>query len=102
MKTKIKLSIKQHNRIFENRKVKLLTKYEIIDDNQNRDIEMREYIRFPVRVLAIILSHFAIIVGGVPAMISLIKECLSNKDVGADTINRDWFYKKMEKEIENA
>lgn len=95
MSKQIKLTITQHNRIFKYRKVKFLTRYEIIDDPQNRDIEMRQYIRLPVRIIYILLSPIAILFGGIPLMLSLIKECLSNKDVGADTINREWFYKEL-------
>ena len=97
-KHKVKLSIRQHNKLFKYRQVKLLTRYEIIDDPQNRDIEMYQYIRFPVRILAVILSPLAIIQGGVPAMIEMIKECLSGKNIGADTINREWFYKELKRE----
>lgn len=92
-KHKVKLTIAQHNKIFKYRQVKLLTYYEIIDDPQKRDIEMRQYIRLPVRVISILLSPLAILVGGVPAMITLIKECLTKTEVGADTVNREWFYK---------
>ena len=91
----IKLSIKQHNRMFEYRKVKLLTYYEIIDDPKNRDIEMYQYIRLPVRILAIILSPLAIFVGGVPAVITVLKESINKVQVGADTIDREWFYKRL-------
>lgn len=94
---KIKLSIKQHNRIFKYRKVKLLTYYEIVDDPQKRDIEMYQYIRLPVRILAVALSPLAIFVGGIPSMIQVVKECITNKQVGADSVNRFWFYKELEK-----
>ena len=94
---KIKLSIKQHNRIFKYRKVKLLTYYEIVDDPQKREIEMYQYIRLPIRILAIALSPLVILVGGVPAMIQVVKECTTNKQCGADSVNRFWFYKELEK-----
>ncbi|WP_180136549.1 hypothetical protein [Acinetobacter sp. YH12066] len=94
-KRKIKLTIRQHNKLFRYRQVKFLTYYEIIDDPQKRDIEMRQYIRLPVRVISILLSPLAILVGGVPAMITLIKECLVKTKVGADTINREWFYEQL-------
>lgn len=94
-KHRVKLTIRQHNRIFKNRKVKFLTYYEIIDDPQNRKIHMYQYMRFPVRVVAFLLSPLVILIGGVPAMIGLIKECLSNKDVGANTINRAWLYEQL-------
>jgi len=94
-KHKVKLSIRQHNKLFKCRQIKILTRYEIIDDPQKRDIEMYQYIRFPVRILAIVLSPFAILVGGVPAMIRVIRECLSNENVGVDTINREWFYREL-------
>lgn len=94
-KQKIKLTIRQHNKLFKYRQVKLLTRYEIIDDPQKRDIEMRRYIRLPVRIIYILLSPIAILFGGIPLMLNLIKECLSNKDIGADTINREWFYKAL-------
>lgn len=97
---KIKLTLRQHNKIFKYRKVKFLTYYEIIDDPQNRDMEMYQYIRFPARILIFLLSPLVIFVGGIPAMVTLIKECLSNKEVGADTINREWFYKEL-KRIKN-
>lgn len=100
-KHNVKLSIAQHNRIFKNRKVKFLTYYEIIDDPQNREIHMYQYMRFPVRVAAFLLSPLAILIGGVPAMINVAKECLSNKDVGADTVNKHWFYQQLRGEHEN-
>lgn len=94
----VKISKKQHNRIFKYRQVKWLTYYEIIDDPNKKDIEMYRYIRIPVRIVCIIFSPLAIFVGGVPAMISIIKECWKNKKVvGADTIDRDWFYREMNK-----
>lgn len=93
---KIKLTIKQHNKLFKYRKVKIFTYYEIIDDPKNRDIEMYEYIRLPFRVLAVILSPLAIIIGGYPSVINLIKECINKNKVGADTVNRDWLYKQLE------
>lgn len=95
-KHKVKLSIAQHNRIFKARKVKFLTYYEIIDDPHNRDIEIYQYVRFPIRIVGFILSPLAILIGGVPAMIRLAKEFLSNKDVGADTVNKHWFYKQLQ------
>ena len=94
---KIKLTLRQHNKLFKYRKVKFLTYYEIIDDPQNRNIEMYQHIRFPVRILVFLLSPLVIFIGGIPAMITLIKECLSNKEVGADTVNREWFYKEVER-----
>lgn len=97
---KIKLTLRQHNKLFKYRKVKFLTYYEIIDDPQNRDMEMYQYIRFPARIFIFLLSPLVIFVGGIPAMVTLIKECLSNKEVGADTINREWFYKEI-KRIKN-
>ena len=100
-KHKVKLSIAQHNRIFKARKVKFLTYYEIIDDPQNRDIEMYQYMRLPVRIIAFLLSPLAILIGGVPAMINVVKECLSNKELGADTVNRHWFYKKLREHNES-
>lgn len=94
-KHKVKISVRQHNKIFKNRQVEFSTYYEIIDDPENRDIKMRKYIRMPIRIIYILLSPLAIFVGGVPCMISLIKECLSAKDVGADSVNREWFYKTL-------
>ena len=94
---KIKLTLRQHNKLFKYRKVKFLTYYEIIDDPQKRDIEMYQYIRFPMRILVFLLSPLVIFIGGIPAMITLIKECLSNKEVGADKVNREWFYKEVER-----
>ena len=96
-KHKVKLTIAQHNKLFKYRQVKLLTYYEIIDDPQKKDIEMRQYIRLPVRVISILLSPLAILVGGVPAMITLIKECWNKTEVGADTVNREWLYAELEK-----
>ena len=92
---KIKLTIAQHNRIFKYRKVKFLTYYEIIDDPQERDIEMYQYIRLPIRFIVLLLSPLVIFIGGFPAMINVIKECLSNKSIGADTVNKHWFYKEL-------
>lgn len=94
-KQKVKLSISQHNKIFKYHKIKFLSYYEIIDDTQNRDIEMYQYIRLPIRIMAFLLSPLAILIGGVPAMINVAKECLSNKEIGADTVNRDWFYGQL-------
>ena len=99
-KYEVKLTISQHNKIFKHRKVKLLTYYKIIDDPQKRDIEMYQYMRFPARVAVILLSPLVVFVGGVPAMVRLINECLSNKEFGADTINRHWFYKALRGERE--
>lgn len=92
---KVKISIAEHNRIFKYRQFKILTRYEIIDDPSNRDIEMYQYMRLPVRILVFLVSPLAILIGGVPAMINLAKECLSNKELGADTVNRDWFYGQL-------
>lgn len=98
MKNKVKISIKDHNRLFKYRQIKWLTYYEIIDDPQKRDLEMYQYIRMPVRVLGILLSPLAIFVGGVPAMVGLIKECWSKtKVVGADSFGREWFYRELGK-----
>lgn len=94
---KVKISIKDHNRLFKYRQVKWLTYYEIIDDPQKRDLEMYRYIRMPVRVLGILLSPLAIFVGGVPAMVGLIKECWNKTEVGADTFGREWFYEELGK-----
>ncbi len=94
---KIKLTTKQHNKLFKYRKVKFLTYYEIIDNPEKRDIEMYQRIRFLARILVFMLSPLAIFIGGMPSMITLIKECLSNKEVGADTINREWFYSELER-----
>lgn len=94
---KVRISKKQHNRVFKCRQVKWLTFYEIIDDPQKRDIEMYQYVRLHVRILCILFSPLAILIGGFPAMINLIKECYSKKQVGADTIDRDWFYKELNK-----
>lgn len=96
-KHKVRLTIRQHNELFRHRQVKLLTYYEIIDNPQNRDIEMRKYTRLPVRIIYILLSPIAILFGGIPMMIGLVKECLSGKDIGADSINRDWFYSELNK-----
>lgn len=98
---KVKLTIAQHNKIFKYRKVRFLTYYEIIDDPQNRDIEMYQYMRLPVRIIAFLLSPLAILIGGFPAMISVAKECLSNKNLGADTVNKHWFYKELRGEHES-
>ena len=94
---KVKISIKDHNRIFKCRHVQWLTYYEIIDDPQKRDLEMYRYIRMPVRVLVILLSPLAIFFGGVPAMVNLIKECWNKTEVGADTFGREWFYEELGK-----
>lgn len=92
---KIKLTWRQHNKLFPNRKAGVLTYYELVDDPQKRSLEMYQYIRMPVRVVAVLLSPLAIFVGGVPAMIKLIQECLSGDVVGADTVGRDWFYEEF-------
>lgn len=94
-KNKIRLTIRQHNKLFKYRQVKFFTYYEIIDDPEKPDIEMHQYIRFPVRILTVVFSPLVILVGGVPAMISLVKECLFKKSVGSDTINREWLYKQL-------
>lgn len=94
-KYKVKLTIAQHNKLFKYRQVKLLTYCEIIDNPQKKDIEMRQYVRLPVRVIGILLSPLVIFVGGIPAMIKLIKECLAKTEVGADTVNREWFYEAL-------
>lgn len=94
---KIKLTWRQHNKLFPNRKAGVLTYYELVDDHQKRSLEMYQYIRMPVRVVAVLLSPLAIFVGGVPAMIDLIKECTSKVQVGADTVGRDWFYEEFSK-----
>lgn len=96
-KHKVRLTIRQHNKLFKHRQVKFLTYYEIIDNPQNRNIEMRKYIRLPVRIIYILLSPIAIFFGGIPMMIELIKECLSGNDAGADSINREWFYSELKK-----
>lgn len=94
-KQKIKLTIAQHNKLFKYRQVKLLTYYEIIDDPQNKEVEMYQYIRLPVRIVCFLLSPLAILVGGVPAMIGVIKDCIKKHEVGADTINREWLYEQL-------
>lgn len=96
MKVKLTRSQYKQMKMFKYRKLKLLTYYEIIDDPQNKDMEMYQYVRLPVRIIAIILSPLAIFVGGVPASISLIKECLTKKQVGADTFSKELFYKELE------
>lgn len=95
---RVKISIKDHNRIFKHRHVQWLTYYEIIDDPQKKDLEMYRYIRMPVRMLVIVLSPLAIFVGGVPAMVSLIKECWNKTEVDAHTFGREWFYGELGKE----
>ncbi len=94
-KHKVRLTIAQQNKFSKYQKVKLLTYYEIIDDPQKRDIEMCLYMRLPVRILCVLLSPFAILVGGVPLMVKVIKECLAKTEVGAYTINRQCFYKTL-------
>lgn len=94
---KVKISKKQHNRIFKYRQTKWMIYYEIIDDPKNRDIEMFQYIKPHVRILCIFLSPLAIFVDGMPAMINLIKECWNKTAVGADTVDREWFYKELNK-----
>lgn len=98
MKNKVKISIKDHNRIFKYHQAKWLTYYEIIDDHQKKDLEMYRYIRMPVRVLGIVLSPLAIFVGGVPAMVNLIKECWNKTEVDACAFGREWFYGELGKE----
>ena len=93
----IKLTRAQHNQLFKYRQVKWLTYYEIIDDPQKKYLEMYRYIRMPMRVLGILLSPLAIFVGGVPAMVGLIKECWNKTEVGADTVRREWFYEELGK-----
>lgn len=62
---KIKLTWRQHSKLFPNRKAGVLTYYELVDDPQKRSLEMYQYIRMPVRVVAVLLSPLAIFVGGV-------------------------------------
>lgn len=92
---KIKLTRKQHNQLFKYRKHGLITYYEIIDDPQKKDIEMYKYIMLPARIAGIALSPIAILFGGIPLMINLIKECATKKQIGADVISREWFYKEL-------
>ena len=98
---KIKLSIKEHNKLFKYRQVKWMTYYEIIDDIDKRELEMIQYIRLPARMLWLVLSPLVIFVGGVPAFIKFVKELLTKTQVGADKIDRDWFYTQM-KELRGA
>lgn len=99
MKNKVKISIKDHNRLFKYSQVNWLTYYEIIDDPQKRDLEMYRYIRMPVRVIGILLSPLAIFVGGVPAMTNLIKECWNKTEVDAYKFGREWFYEELGKGV---
>lgn len=89
-KQKIKLTIAQHNKLFK--RVKFLTYYEVIDDPQNSDIYIYRRIRFPVRVLALLLSPLVIFIGGVPAMVRVVKECLENAELDVYALNRYRFY----------
>ena len=92
---KIKLSRKHQNKMFKYRQWKWFTYYEITDDPNKRTMEMHEYLRLPTRIIAILLSPLAIFVGGIPAMDNLIRECLSKEVIGADTIDREKFYKEF-------
>ena len=89
-KQKVKLTLAQHNKLFK--RVKFLTYYEVIDDPQNRDIYVYRRIRFPVRVVCLLLSPLAIFIGGVPAMIKVAKECLENAEFDVYALDRYRFY----------
>lgn len=92
---KIKLSRKHQNKMFKYRQWRWFTYYEITDDPNKRTMEMHEYLRLPTRIITILLSPLAIFVGGIPAMNNLIRECLSKEVIGADTIDREKFYKEF-------
>ncbi|OTG81822.1 hypothetical protein B9T31_14965 [Acinetobacter sp. ANC 4558] len=92
-KTKIKLTIAQHNKLFK--RVEFLTYHEVIDDPQNRDICIYRRMRLPVRVLALLLSPLVIFIGGVPAMVKVAKECLGNTELDVYTVNRYRFYQVL-------
>lgn len=92
---KIKISRKKHNKMFPKRKAKFLTYYEIIDDPSNKDIGMYQRVRLSVKVLFTIISPFLFIWYGVPTTIKSVIETWKSDEVGADTINREWFYDKL-------
>ena len=98
---KIKLTWKQHNIMFKYRKIKFLTYYDIIDDPENKEIEMYQRIRLPVKVCFTLISPLLFIWYGVPTTISAVVDTWKRDSVGADTIDREWFYQKL-KELEDV
>ena len=94
MSVQIILSRKQHNRIFPKRKWKWNTKYIITDDRSKYCMEMYQYVRSYWKLLIWFCFPIALIVG-FPAYWNLVKEVFSGKSVGADTIDREWFYEHL-------
>ena len=94
MKVLIILSRKQHNRIFPKRKWKWNTKFIITDDKSKHRMEMCQHVRNHWKLLIWFCFPIVILIG-VPAYWNLIKEVFSGKSVGADTVNREWFYEQL-------
>ena len=99
---KIKLTRKQHNEIFKNRKLGVAIYYEYIDDPDNEYIVIRKRIRFIARVTTIVLSPLFVLIGGVPSMINMVKECVLNEPFDADFVGRDWFYSQIKRIVNES
>ena len=95
---KVKISRKEHNLMFKYRQCKFLTFYEIIDDPKNKDIEMYQKIRLISKILFTLVSPVLVLWFGFPSVFKSVKESWVVSNVGADTVSREWFYKRL-KEI---
>jgi len=96
----IKISRKEHNIMFKYRQCKFLTFYEIVDNPENKDIEMYQKIRLISKILFTLISPVLVLWAGFPAVFKSVKEAWVADNVGADTVNREWFYKRLS-EIRN-
>lgn len=93
----IKISKKEHNKLFPNRKYKWYSSYKIFDDTQKRELEMYHYINLLGKItFTLLLPVLVLLMGLVPAC-KEFKEVWSGKDIEGDTVNKEWFYSKVYK-----
>lgn len=93
----IKISKKEHNKLFPNRKYKWYSRYKIFDDTQKRELEMYHYINLLGKILYTLTFPVLVLIAGVPNTLRAVKDVWSGKDIGGDTVNKEWFYSKVSK-----
>lgn len=93
----IKISRKEHNKLFPKRKYKWYSSYKIFDDAQKRELEMRHYVNWLGKLLYTISFPVLVLIAGVPNASVALKDVWSGKDIGGDTVNKEWFYSKVSK-----
>lgn len=93
----IKISKKEHNKLFPNRRYKWYSSYKIFDDAQKRELELYHYVNWLGKVLYTLALPVLVLIAGVPNSIRAVKDVWLGKDIGGDTVDKEWFYSKVSK-----